>query len=60
MVLAVVREADCLDYMRLGFGVYDASRLAMVEGREMLRFALELNIALYMFPSFNRYFSEEE
>ena len=59
VVLEAVREADCLDYMRLGFGIYDASRLATAEGRDMLRFALELNIASYMFPSFIRYFSEE-
>lgn len=59
VVLEAVREADCLDYMRLGFGIYDASRLATAEGRDMLRFALELNIAAYMFPSFIRYFSEE-
>lgn len=57
-VLTAVREADCLDYMRLGFGIYDATRLATAEGRELLRFALELNIASYMFPSFIRYFSE--
>ena len=59
VVLEAVREADYLDYMRLGFGIYDASRLATAEGRDMLRFALELNIAAYMFPSFIRYFSEE-
>ena len=59
VVLEAVREADRLDYMRLGFGIYDASRLATAEGRDMLRFALELNIASYMFPSFIRYFSEE-
>ena len=45
-----LKDLDTLDYLRLGFGIYDPSILRTSEAGKLVRFALELNIRLYLQP----------
>lgn len=49
-MLLRLKDLDTLDYLRLGFGMYNPGILRTLEAAKMVRFSLELNIYLYLQP----------